>query len=253
MTVLVDLNAYEDESGNRIVYDGPALPDAAFKVTFQGKRNLLKIHAGAKIVHLSVLFSGDGATAEIGSTPKPRTGLRFTMRLGHECTVQIGENVGCETPTFIAVSEGQTVSIGQDCMIATAVELRADDSHPIYDVASRKRVNPARSIHIGDHVWLGKSVVVMAGATVGDGSVIGFRSIVTRKIPNNAIAVGAPARVVRRNIAWERPMLAARRPGIDGVPKGEKLSAPWWNLSDDSAPAAIESRTSRLFGLRRAR
>ncbi len=237
MQRLRELKSYADDQKNQVVYTGPDLPQANVDVGFRGKGNVLRIHPGARIIDLSVDFSGDGGLVEIGTTSKPRAGLRFRMSIGHEATVTIGPNVGCETRAFIRVSEGATVSVGEDCMFAGSIELRADDTHAIYDVRTGKRANPARSIHIGEHVWLGKSVVVMSGATIGDGSVVGFRSIVTRDIPNNCVAAGAPARVVRRDVAWERPMLTFRRPGIDGLPPGEQKSEKWWNLTDKAVAA----------------
>lgn len=230
---LQGLKNYADDSGNAVVYDGESPADGSVSITFRGSGNLLKVARGAKIVHLAVDFSGNDGVIEIGATTKPRTGLRFSIRIGHECTVAIGDNVGCETRTFIRASEGASVSIGEDCMFASAIELRADDSHAIYDVRTGKRANPARSIHIGEHVWLGKSVVVMAGVTIGSGSVVGFRSVVTRDIPNNCVAAGSPARVVRRDIAWERPLLSYRRPGIEGLAKGEQKSERWWALTEE--------------------
>jgi acetyltransferase-like isoleucine patch superfamily enzyme len=78
-------------------------------------------------------------------------------------------------------------------MIASNVQIRADDGHPIFNVADGSRANPSRDIHIGEHVWVAYGVVVLGGATLGDGSVMGMNSLVTGKIPNNVIAVGSPA------------------------------------------------------------
>ena len=237
MKPLTSLHPYADERGNRIIYDGPALPTAVVKVTFKGENNVLLVHSGAKIVDLTAVFAGDGGRVEIGATVIPRTGLRFRMRLGHQSAVTVGESVGAESPVFIGVAEGQSVTIGDDCMFSTSVELRADDSHAIYDVRTGKRVNQTRSISIGDHVWIGRHVAVLGGGAVGDGSVIGFRSIVTKQIPNNCVAAGAPARVVRKHVAWERPLLSTRLPGIEGVPDGQVTNAEWWNLTvEDATP-----------------
>ena len=53
----------------------------------------------------------------------------------------------------------------------------------------------AKGIEIGDHVWIGAGVRVLDGVRIGDHSVIGAGSVVTRSIPDNATAVGVPARV----------------------------------------------------------
>lgn len=155
------------------------------------------------------------------------------MRIGFRSRVTLGKNVGSQTRALLIASEGAEIKIGDDAMIASDVEIRTDDSHAIYDVKSGRRINPARSVEIGDHVWIGKYVAILGGASVGPGSVIGFRSIVTKKFPNNCIIVGSPARVIRKDIAWERPSLKYREPGIDGVPPGMKRTEKHWRLTQD--------------------
>ena len=233
MAKLSELRNYEDEQGNRVVYEGAPLPKAKFEVLFRGKGNTLRIAKGAKLVDLAADFSGDDGVVEIGTTSKDRSGIRLSVRVGHESSIVVGENAGFETRAFIRVSEGQRVTIGEDCMFAAGVELRADDTHPIYDVRTGKRANPSGSIHIGEHVWLGKGSAVMGNVTIGSGAVVGMRSIVTRDVPNNTVAAGVPARVVRRDVAWERPVLSFRRPGVEGLGPTEVKSADWWNLTED--------------------
>jgi acetyltransferase-like isoleucine patch superfamily enzyme len=89
-------------------------------------------------------------------------------------------------------------------MFSTDIHMDVSDMHPIYDRATGERINPARAIHIGDHVWLGTRVLVNKGARIGEGAVIGAGSMVAGQIPPHTLAVGTPARVVRENIAWRR-------------------------------------------------
>jgi acetyltransferase-like isoleucine patch superfamily enzyme len=63
-----------------------------------------------------------------------------------------------------------------------------------------KRINYARDINIGKHVWIGAYVNILKGVTIGDNSIIGIRSIVTKNIPQNCIALGVPAKVIRENV-----------------------------------------------------
>ena len=67
-----------------------------------------------------------------------------------------------------------------------------------------ERINPPEDIAFGEHVWVGRGVQVLKGARIGDGSVIGARSLVTGEIPPGCLALGVPARVVRAGIVWER-------------------------------------------------
>ncbi|MEU0160683.1 acyltransferase [Streptomyces sp. NPDC006261] len=240
------LERYKDDQGNEIVYDGE-VREEKIDIRFKGANNKLVISPEADIKDLLVIFTGDNGQIDIERTTKRRAGLRFELRCGHESRIRIGENVGCAGRTFISAVEGVSVTIGADVMFAKNIEVRGDDTHPIFDVRSGKRANPSQSIVVGEHVWIAKHAVVMGGATIGNGSVIGFRSIVTKAIPNNCVAVGAPAKVVKRNIAWERPEVVTRRPGEEYPRKGEK-SEQYWNLTeDDGTPGkpVVRSQTTK--------
>ncbi|WP_404810826.1 acyltransferase [Actinobacillus pleuropneumoniae] len=92
-------------------------------------------------------------------------------------------------------------------MFATNNQIRTDDAHPIYDVNTGKRVNMSKDIQIGDHVWIGYGATILSGSAIGSGSVIGAGSIVRNKFPNNCVIAGTPAKVVKKDIFWERPLL----------------------------------------------
>ncbi|GAA4186505.1 hypothetical protein GCM10022288_10210 [Gryllotalpicola kribbensis] len=233
MQELRELKPYSDNEGNVVIYEGVLPPQAKVAIKFRGSGNVVQVAENAKIVDLAIEFAGSGGRVQIGGTHGQRTGLRFNVRIGHSSSLTVGDDVGCESRTFVRASEGAAVTIGDDCMFAAGIEIRADDTHAIYDVRTEKRVNPARAIDIGAHVWLGKDVTVMGGASIGSGSVVGFGSVVTRDVPNNCVAAGVPARVVRRDIAWERPELHYRLPGIEGLAPGQKKSVEYWNLTVD--------------------
>lgn len=242
MSTVRVLASYRDDDGNEIVYEGAPLTEH-ISVKFYGKNNRLRIADNAKIVWLSVDFAGDGGEVTILPTSQPRAGLRLSLRVGYGSRIHIGENVGTTNQTFISAVEGASVDIGYDCMIATGVEIRTDDAHPIYGVRTGKRVNTTESIVIGDHVWLAKNAVVLGGVSIGSGSVIGFGSIVTRSVPNNCIAAGVPARVVKRHIAWERPVLRTRRSG-QNVPGPNEKNEQFWNMTQESVPDVVPAGRS---------
>lgn len=230
MTTVKKLENYSDDRGNRILYDG--LMEKDITVRFRGSNNTLILHQKASLHALNAQFDCDNGTVEIGSNSGV-TPLKAFIRIGQDSTVKIGNNVSNNSMVTISAVEGTHVVIGNDVMLSSQTEIRTDDAHPIFDVRTGKRSNPAKSIRIGNHVWLAKRSTVLGGASIGDGSVLGFGSILKGKIPNNCIAAGAPAKVVRRDIAWERPHLSLREPfykhDADSIEKSD-----YWCLTDDS-------------------
>ena len=89
------------------------------------------------------------------------------------------------------------VTIGEHCVISQGVHIRDNDGHKLDGVEG---IAP---ISIGDHVWIGWESVILKGVTVGAGSVIAAKSVVTRDVPASCLAGGNPARVLRTNIVWD--------------------------------------------------
>lgn len=88
------------------------------------------------------------------------------------------------------------VVIGDDVMFGPRVCLTTA-THPIDAQVRSEGLEYAKSITIGDKVWLGAQVVVNPGVTIGENTVIGSGSVVTSDIPANVVAVGNPCRVLR--------------------------------------------------------
>lgn len=231
----VTLAPYTDESGNRIEFTGA--PSKNIKFRFRGSNNVARVHADARASNLRIDFNGSNGTFVLGSNHHKR-GFSGGVRVGQDAEVIIGNEVSSTSGVVISAVEGVSVTIGDDVMFASRNEVRADDGHPIFDVHTGKRVNTARSVRIGDHCWIGAGAVVLAGVKIGQGSVIGLGSIVTRDVPNNAVAVGSPAKVVRKDIAWERPHLGLTPPFYKPDASTVKQS-PYWHLTaaDGEIPA----------------
>lgn len=85
---------------------------------------------------------------------------------------------------------GDYTMFGPNVTVATA-------GHPINPELRSKAYQYNMPVHIGKNCWLGAGVVVLPGVTIGDNTVIGAGSIVTKDIPSNVVAVGNPCRVLR--------------------------------------------------------
>ena len=209
MSKVTLLAPFNDDKGNSIEYLGDKKIDV--NINFTGSNNKLVVHKDAKISKLSIAFDCSNGVVEIGgNTGAPA--FIATLRVGQDSTITFGENVSMTAVAGFSAVEGSIISVGNDVMFASDNQVRTDDGHPIFDVNTGQRINVSKSITIADHVWLGWGAKVLSGAQIGEGTVIGMGSIVTGSIPNNCIAVGVPAKVVRTDTAWERPHLSLVEP-----------------------------------------
>lgn len=72
------------------------------------------------------------------------------------------------------------------------------------------RINNAKDIIIGNHVWITANAIIQKGVTISDGAVIATCSVVTKDVPANCIAAGMPAKVVKENIEWTRELIGSK-------------------------------------------
>jgi maltose O-acetyltransferase len=128
----------------------------------------------------------------------------FTVDYGVH--VEIGEfsyvNVNCTFLDSARIAIGDRVLIGPGVQLITAshpVEPEARTIDYLADPAFPFRaVSFARPITIGDDVWIGAGAIILPGVTIGSGTTVGAGSVVTRSLPENVVAVGNPARVIRQ-------------------------------------------------------
>ncbi len=108
------------------------------------------------------------------------------VHLGKNVYANFGLTLVDDTHIYI----GDYTMIGPNVVIATA-------GHPIDPELRRKGLQYNMPVHIGKNCWLGAGVTVMPGVTIGDHTVIGAGSVVTKDIPSGVVAVGNPCRILR--------------------------------------------------------
>lgn len=109
--------------------------------------------------------------------------------MSNDARIKIGNNLGISSSTitcFKSIDIGNNVRVGANCVIADG-DFHLDDP----------RVGNPKPIVICDNVWLGYGVIIMKGVTIGENSIIGMNSVVTKDIPANSIAAGSPAKVIK--------------------------------------------------------
>jgi serine acetyltransferase len=91
------------------------------------------------------------------------------------------------------------IEIGNDVHIADNVIIRDSDNHNIVDSTTES----SKPIIVGDHVWIGMNSIILKGVNIGHNSIIAAGSVVCRDIPDNTLAGGVPAKVIREGVNWE--------------------------------------------------
>lgn len=112
-----------------------------------------------------------------------RISIGARVHLGARCTLWAG-------PGYGRLALGDDVLFGPDVLV-TAANYRFNDGSPVTEQAMDEA-----DVVIGNDVWLGAKAVVLPGAQIGDGAIIGAGAVVRGTIPPYAIAVGTPAKVV---------------------------------------------------------
>jgi acetyltransferase-like isoleucine patch superfamily enzyme len=172
-----------------------------------GNNNVVRIGKGSIMRESTIQIMGNNNQIILLENCKIAKDADFYVS-GNDNIILIRNNSRFNHHLHLCLEEGNTkIDIGEDCMFANTITIRTSDSHAIYNNGSNVRTNPAKSVRIGDHVWVAPKATIMKGVTIGNGSIIGYQSVVTKDIPENVMAAGAPACVIRENVLWSRHIL----------------------------------------------
>ncbi|HEX6228719.1 MAG TPA: acyltransferase [Solirubrobacterales bacterium] len=161
------------------------------------------------------VFFGSGLELHIAPRGRVRFGRFVWIGHGtkircHEGEVEIGDKtvLGQEC----TISAYRHVRIGEQCVIADRA-MFIDFDHGVVEVERPIRLQGIykREVEVGSNVWIGYGACILRGVRVGDNSIIGTNSVVTKDVPANAVVAGVPAKVIRmreapKTLQWDRPV-----------------------------------------------
>lgn len=162
------------------------------QLSIRGKARVslsVRLYGGIRLKGRGAVNLGHGVTLTGDIVP-----IEFVSH--KDACISIGDD------TFInygsSISAYKHVRIGRHCFLGHYTLMVDRNEHGV----ERREATPSPAqITIEDHVWIGSRVVILPGVSIGHHSVIGAGSVVTRDIPANCLAVGSPARVVRKFVA----------------------------------------------------
>jgi len=186
--------------GNQFLYSKAFLQRS--HVLVKKNNNKIDIRIGAYLNNCSIEVYGSNNKVVVGENCRLKD-VEIHIEDDNN-VVLIGKNTTIAGFTHLACIEGTSIIIGEDCMFSKNITFRTGDSHSIID-ENGLRINASMSISIGNHVWVGNSVIFSKGAAIGDNCIIGTGSIVTKAFEkSNIIVVGSPAKIVKEGINWLR-------------------------------------------------
>ncbi|CAI6150564.1 MAG: Galactoside O-acetyltransferase [uncultured Sulfurimonas sp.] len=141
---------------------------------------------------------GENVTFGVKESPYYYSGYSYIDARKKDSYIEIGDNCFVNNNATI-ISDGKKIIIGKNCLIGTNFEITDSNFH---DLSAENRFGGKniikKDVTIEENVFIGNNVTILKGVIIGKNSVIGNSSVVTKDIPQNSIAVGNPAKVIKQ-------------------------------------------------------
>lgn len=196
---LLTVHIFEfDDKGNKIAGYLPKIINSS--INFVGENNILYCDENVCLNESNLIFGGCNSLIYLGTSEH-----KIRVELYNDSVFHVGRFTTSSDPLKLIVSEQKHCFIGDNCMISYGVMIRNADGHLIYSCDDRNRINPSKSVYIGDHVWLGQFVKILKDTQIDSGSIVGMNSVVAgKKISHNSIWAGGPARYIKNGVFWDK-------------------------------------------------
>ncbi|WP_128331405.1 acyltransferase [Apibacter sp. HY039] len=189
---------------NNLIFYSPNCVFSNITFDIKGNNNKVVINGNCKLNNVTFYIRGNNCIIELDEHIYFNEKGTLWIEDDHGKII-IGSHSTFEDILIASTEPNSEIIIGKDCMFSHGIEIRTGDSHSIYDINTNKRINYAKNISIGDHVWAGANSTFLKGSKVSSNSIVGIKSLVTQQfVENNVIIGGIPGKIIKRNITWGR-------------------------------------------------
>ena len=187
-----------------------------FEISFHGDHNEITIHVPdlkkpsrylKNFLHSGrIKCMGDGNRVDIEvSKFWFRDGLEIEMQkgafltIGKDCWIQPDVSIYVHGWNQAGITFGKEVLIGKNSII------RNHDKHTILNLETNSPTNPPESVVLGNHLWMTQHITVLKGTHLSDGCIVANLAVLSKDYSEpNCLIAGIPAKVVKRNISWDK-------------------------------------------------
>ncbi|WP_158826220.1 acyltransferase [Mucilaginibacter lacusdianchii] len=193
------------ENNNVIFEPGCQINQCVIEVI--GDNNSIYVAANCRLNNVKFFIKGSNNTINIAEHVRVNRSADFWIEDEH-CVISVAHHTSFESVHLAATEPNSKITIGSDCMFAYDIDVRTGDSHSILDATSNKRINYAKDVIFGNHIWVAAHCSILKGVNIADNSVIATRSVVTKSFDKKGVIVGgSPAVIIKENINWDRKRL----------------------------------------------
>jgi acetyltransferase-like isoleucine patch superfamily enzyme len=169
-----------------------------------GHNNELIVGECSEFKNVKIFISGNHNKVIIGDRVSFVRGGEIWIE-DNNCSIVVGDKTTFENVHLAATEDNSEIIIGEDCMFAYDIDVRTGDSHSILDASTNQRTNYAKSVIIGNHVWVASHCSILKGVKIGNNNIVGTRSLVIKNFPQEGCVIGGnPAGILRSGVTWER-------------------------------------------------
>ena len=207
---------YSKEKNNNtilVIKNGKSIKNPQFidnlQITFLGKNNHVEIELPDNS-KLSDMFNDTNTITIHGDDCKLLLKkcilTNFVLNMQHNAYCEIGEGTTIGGYFHFANEKDLSLKIGKNCMFSGEVAIWGTDGHIIKDKESGQCINKATNgVEIGDHCWIGHRVTIIKNTILQKDTIVGACSLVKGQFnESNIIIAGNPAKIIKRNVEWDR-------------------------------------------------
>lgn len=177
-----------------------------FKISINGNNNKIILEYPLNNVQNNVItINGNDNFFKLSNSIYPIHNACFSMQIwGKNRKIIVGKNFSIASGLIFLEEDDSEVLIGEDCMFSHNLFIRNSDGHVILD-KDKQIVNQVKTLEIGNHVWIAAYSTILKNSKIADGSIVGANSVITKRyLESNIVIAGNPAKVVKKDITWDR-------------------------------------------------